>query len=398
MGETTRQVLEFTVPEFADAAAVYVGERFLISGEPVTAGGGALALRRLGTRLADDVRRTDAVFPAGQVVEFAAESACGRCVSAGSPVAFAGPDGQTLERIPHEVRDIISRYRAFLAVPMTARGMTIGLLTFARTPARPAFSETDTGIARQLAGRAATRVVNSRILPGHLQPRRAQAGLEVAGLEVAGRCLPADGLAGGDWYDIIPQAAGRTGLIVGDVMGHGIEAAATMAQLRAAAYELAGLGITPAELLTRLDRTTMAFGNAEYATCLYAVIDAPARQATIALAGHLPPVIAMPDAAAHVPAIPAGMPLGLGTGAFTQTRVPLAAGAIVALFTDGLVETRTRPYNQGVAAMRSLLAREHGNLEHACEALIRGLAQNGEDDVTLVLARIPRVAERGGKQ
>jgi GAF domain-containing protein len=403
VGETTRQVLEFTVPEFADAAGVFVDERFLISGEPVTTSGGALALRRLGTRLSDDPRLADALFPSGEVVEFAAESPYGRCLSDGNPVAFARPDSQTLGRLRHEGRDIISRYRAFLAVPMTAHGMTIGLLAFARTPARPAFSETDTGIARQLAGRAATRVVNSRLLP---RRRRALGALRQdllpgdlaypAGLEVAGRCLPADGLIGGDWYDVIPLTAGRTGLIVGDVMGHGIEAAATMAQLRAAAYGLAGRGITPAGLLTRLDRATVALNNADYATCLYAVVDAPARHATIALAGHLPPVIVMPDGAAHVPDIPADMPLGLGTGTFTQTRVPLPAGAIVALFTDGLVETRTRPYDQGVDAMRSLLAREHGDLEHACEALIRGLAQNGEDDITLVLARIPPVAGHGG--
>jgi hypothetical protein len=370
------RVLEPIVPEFADAAGVLVRERFLVGGEPSGPDSGAMVLRRLGTRLTGDARRADAVFPAGEVVVFAAESPYARCVSSGNPVTFARPDGPTLERLRHEGRDIVARYGAFLAVPMIARGTAVGLFTFARTPDRPGFSETDIGVAGQLAGRAAASITDACLAsPG--------------GLEIAGRCLPADGLIGGDWYDIIPQAVGRTTLIVGDVMGHGVEAAVTMAQLRTAARALANLRIPPAELLARLDRTTVTLQNADYATCVCAVIDAAARHATIALAGHLPPVIAMPDGTTLVPDIHAGMPLGLGAGAFAEVRVRLPAGATVALFTDGLVETRTRPYDQGLLAMRGLLASQHGDLEHACDALVAGLAENGEDDITLLLTRIP---------
>jgi Stage II sporulation protein E (SpoIIE)/GAF domain len=376
MAEVAGRMLEPIVPEFADAAGVLVRERLLVSGEPGGPAGGAMVLRRLGTRLAGDAQRADAAFPAGEVVAFAAESPYARCVSSGNPVTFARPDGPTLKRLRHEGRDIISRYGAFLAVPMIARGTAVGLFAFARTPDRPGFTETDIGVAGQLAGRAAAYLTGAGLAsPG--------------GLEIAGRCLPADGPIGGDWYDIIPGAAGKTTLIVGDVMGHGVEAAATMAQLRAAARTLAGLQIPPAEMLARLDRTTVTFHNADYATCVCAVIDAAARHATIALAGHLPPVIAMADGTTHVPDIHAGMPLGLGVGPFTQVRVRLPAGAILALFTDGLVETRTRPYDQGLLTMRGLLARQHGDLEHACDALVAGLDENGEDDITLVLARIP---------
>lgn len=134
-----------------------------------------------------------------------------------------------------------------------------------------------------------------------------------AGLQVAGRCIPADGhVAGGDWYDIIPLPGGRTGLAVGDAMGHGPEAAPLKAQLRATARALAGMNMAPGRLLHHLDLAAATVRDA-YATCLYAVLDRAAACCTIARAGHLPPVLALPDCSTHVPQLPAGLPLGLGT-------------------------------------------------------------------------------------
>ena len=129
----------------------------------------------------------------------------------------------------------------------------------------------------------------------------------------AARCLPAAGqIVGGDWYDLVTLPAGRSGVIVGDVMGHGPEAAAVMAQLRAAAHALAQLDLEPAELLGHLDQVTTTLGRPMLATCVYAVIDPASQSCTLSAAGHLPPVLAMPDGTTRVPDLPAGQSLGLG--------------------------------------------------------------------------------------
>jgi serine phosphatase RsbU (regulator of sigma subunit) len=247
------------------------------------------------------------------------------------------------------------------------------------------------------AAQAGAAIVNALTLMRHRSIADAlQRGLLAAeppmpsGLEVAGRCLPAAGhVIGGDWYDIIPLGGDRTGLVVGDVMGHGPEAAAVMAQLRAAAHVLADLDLEPADLLQRLNRVTETLQAITLATCAYAVVDADGHTCTLAGAGHLPPILALPDGTTRVPELPAGQSLGLGTATYGQARIKLPPGAILALYTDGLVESRTRSFDQGILAMRSILAREHGHLEAICDGLIASLAGRCEDDITVILARIP---------
>ena len=127
------------------------------------------------------------------------------------------------------------------------------------------------------------------------------------------------------------------------------------------------------------------------ATCVYAVID-PARQScTLAAAGHLPPVLALPDGTTRVPDLPGGQSLGLGSAVYGQARIKFPPGAVIALYTDGLVETRTRSFDQGILALRSVLPGEPGQpgqLDAACDRLVSSLAGRFEDDVTVVLARI----------
>jgi serine phosphatase RsbU (regulator of sigma subunit) len=172
-------------------------------------------------------------------------------------------------------------------------------------------------------------------------------------------------------------------------MGHGPEAAAVMAQLRAAAHALADLDLPPAELLQRLNRATTMLQRITLATCAYAVIDPDGQSCTLAGAGHLPPILALPDGTTRVPELPPGQSLGLGTAIYGEARIKLPPGAVLALYTDGLVESRTRSFDQGILAVRSLLAREHGPLDAVCDALIASLAGRCEDDVTVLLARIP---------
>ena len=344
----------------------------------------------------------EAAFPPGEVIAFVTDSPYARCIDEGRPVIFARPDSQTLERARPDGREILSRYASFLAVPVTACGAAIGFLAFARASGTAAFCDSDAATAGRLAARAGTGITNALTLMRQQSVADAlQRGLLAAeppappGVEVAGRCLPVAGhVVGGDWYDIIPLPGDRTGLIVGDVMGHGPEAAAVMGQLRAAAHALAGLDLPPAQLLQQLNRTAATLRRITLATCVYAVIDSSSHSCTISGAGHLPPVLAMPDGTTRVPDLPADQSLGLGTAIYGQAHIKLPPGAILALYTDGLVETRTRSFDQGIRALRSVLAHQHGDLEAVCDALIGSLGKRYEDDVTIVLARLPAASQR----
>jgi serine phosphatase RsbU (regulator of sigma subunit) len=212
-------------------------------------------------------------------------------------------------------------------------------------------------------------------------------------MEVAHRYLPVGAsMVGGDWHDIVALPGGRALLVVGDAMGHGPEAAAVMVQLRTATHLLAGLDLPPGEILAGLDMLAAGMPASPYATCVCAVIDTLASTGVIAVAGHPPPVLALPGGATEVLSVPAGLPLGLGAGTFEAAEVTLPSGATLALYTDGLVESRTRPLEEGIAALRdalgSALAQPGASLDSASETVTQALRQRGEDDITLVLARI----------
>ena len=253
--------------------------------------------------------------------------------------------------------------------------------------------------AARLAAGTGTGIANALTLMRHrLIADTLQASLLAAepiapqGLDVTARCLPAAGqVVGGDWYDLITLPAGRSGVIVGDVMGHGLEAAAVMAQLRAAAHALAQLDLEPAELLGSLDQVTTTLRRPCWPRACTRSSTRPASPAPLSAAGHLPPVLAVPDGTTRVPDLPGGQSLG-SARVYGQARINFPPGAIVALSTDGLVETRTRSFDQGILALRSVLPGGPGQLDAACDRLISSLAERFEDDVTVVLARIPTIA------
>ena len=221
-----------------------------------------------------------------------------------------------------------------------------------------------------------------------------------AELDIASFYQPVGGnVVGGDWHDIVPLPGGRAALIVGDAMGHGPEAATIMVQLRTAAHILARQGLTPEQLLSQLDavaadmdQTAADAAAPPFATCVYAVIDSADSSFTAAQAGHLPPVIALPDGTTQVLDLPPGLPLGLGTGSFQSVKMRLEPGATIALYTDGLIESRSRPIDDGLAALRtalgSALSQPGHLLDAACHAVSQELKQHGEDDITLMLARL----------
>ncbi len=403
LGDIAELVLDMTVPKFADGGAVFVLER-LVTGEPDNRAAGQVVARRLGNRFANENGYlVESGLPTGEVFAFAADSPYGRCLFGGDPETFGLPDRTTLERLRTGGRTIVSRYRTHLAVPMTAGGRAIGLLVLLRSAAAAEFGADEIAAVTRLAGHAAVSIANASEFSRHrLQSRELRRGLMPAApalpamVEVAWRSTPAPGqLVGGDFCDIVTLPDERAGLIVGDVMGHGPAAAVAMAQLRAAAHTLADLDLAPGEMIGRLDRTAASLTGGVYASCVYAVVDPAESSCTIALAGHLPPVLALPDGRTYVPPLPAGMPVGLGRAASGQARIKLPPGAILALYTDGLVDSRTRSYERGVLALRTALAGAQGALTGVCDSLI-GSLRHHEDDVTVVLARIPAGLLAGG--
>jgi serine phosphatase RsbU (regulator of sigma subunit) len=409
LAETAREVTGVAVPGFADVAAIFAPERLLASGEAAwRQAGQAVAMRRLAAGLAGqspDI--SDDLLPPGAVIVIGEDSPSFRAMAGSCPVLFGRLDAETGERLARHPggRELTAGDASFLAMPLIARGAVVGCATFGRAAGRQAFGPPDITVAGELASRAAVCLDNARLYERERRTAQAlQQGLlpgrpkAPAGLQVAHRYLPAgDSVGGGDWHDVVALPGGRAALIVGDAMGHGPEAATVMVQLRTAAHTLADLDLAPGEILRRLDKMAARLAAAPFAaTCIFTVIDPAASRCVIAQAGHHPPVLVLRGGATRVLDLPTGLPLGLGTevsgGAFLATQVSLPPGATLALYTDGLVESRTRPLEHGMTALcdalGSALARPSAALGSTCATVTRALRQHGEDDVTLVLARI----------
>jgi PAS domain S-box-containing protein len=218
----------------------------------------------------------------------------------------------------------------------------------------------------------------------------------VPGVTSASRYLPSTQGAGvgGDWYDLIPLGAGRTGVVVGDVMGRGLEAAAVMGQLRSAANALARTGMSPQQLMEVLDMVVLDIPE-QLTTCCYLVIDAQAGEVSGCSAGHPPVLLAEPDGAVRELPIPVSAPLGVGGISHQQATVRLAPGQTLVLYTDGLVERPRRDLDEQIAALGEQLSRSLTaglSLEEIADRVLdafRPAPADPPDDITLLLVRVP---------
>jgi serine phosphatase RsbU (regulator of sigma subunit)/anti-sigma regulatory factor (Ser/Thr protein kinase) len=309
-----------------------------------------------------------------------------------------------------------------MAVALRARGTTFGVAVFIRHQRQEPFTEDDLLLAEEITGRAAVFIDNARrytherdtatalqktLLPQQLPRRQA--------VEVAYRYLPASALAGvgGDWFDVIPLSSARVALVVGDVVGHGIQAAAAMGRLRTAVRTLADVDLSPDELLTHLDdlvvrlaadadtggasptdqaaETAGGFG----ATCLYAVYDPVSQTCALASAGHPMPALVTPEGTVDILDAPVGPPLGLGGLPFEATEVTLPEGSILALHTDGLISSRHLDIDQGLARLRKALAHPAADLDVLCDTLLGTLPpEDRTDDIALLIARTHALGAR----
>ena len=299
---------------------------------------------------------------------------------------------------PNIVRALLERgVHTFMSVPLTARGVTLGVAGFSRAENPEPYDEADVRLVSDLAARAAVQIDNARLytrehdaavtLQRSLLPRDIPS---VAGLDIAYRYQPARQAAeiGGDWFDVIPLEGGKVSLVVGDVTGHGIRAAAIMGQLRTTAAALARLGCPPDDIIPQLSGVVSTHGEEAGATCVHAVYDPGSRRCRLTSAGHPPPALRHPDGSTEFIAVSPGLMLGAGTGPYPAVETRLPPGSVLALYTDGLIERPGEDLAIGMSRLaRALSDSPDGSLDALCDSVLGSLAPHPRDDVALLLAR-----------
>ncbi|GHD75728.1 histidine kinase [Streptomyces goshikiensis] len=401
---TARELAEMAVPRLADYVTIDVPEAVLRGEES------AHPATELHRAVVHGVRDDCPFYPAGRRVELRAGTPHMRCLDSGQEVLE--PDLSTavgwIDQEPEHARRILDRgVHSLVCVPLLARGVLLGIASFYRSRDPAPFGDDDSRLARELAARAALCIDNARrytrehTLALALQRSLLPHGMpEQGAVEVAHRYLPSESGVGGDWFDVIPLSGARVALLVGDVVGHGLHAAATMGRLRTAARNFAELELAPDELLTHLDNLLVRLDREEGgendagstgivgATCLYAVYDPTSRLCTMARAGHPPPALVHPDGGVVFPELPAGPPLGLGGLPFETAEIRLTEGSTLVLYTDGLIEGRHRDLDVTLDRLSRALAHRGRTPEDTCRAVIDAVApDHPEDDIALLVAR-----------
>ncbi|MBS2536553.1 SpoIIE family protein phosphatase [Catenulispora sp. NF23] len=287
---------------------------------------------------------------------------------------------------------------SLVAVPLNARGRLVGVLTLARVRGTfDGFTDDDKVLIQDLADRAAVSVENARQYADSqsvtLELQRAllvEPGRPHSNLEVAARYLPSGNrtLVGGDWYEIVRLPFGRTLLVMGDVMGHGVEAAVDMSIYRSAIRDAGGMDLPPHGILRHLDTLISQDDTARPATCLLGVADPNRDRWTFASAGHLPPALFAPGRPTELVTVPTGPPLGTGIGGYEQTIVNLRPDQILLMYTDGLVERRGEDIDVSLARLAALPLGATGGLEDLLDDALHLVAPPAiEDDIAILAAR-----------
>jgi PAS domain S-box-containing protein len=407
---TAEELVELLVPRYADFVSVDLLEWVLGTDEPSTVLDGDIVLRRVAHGSGTE-GTPEAAVHLGEADVYPAYSPPAQALREGRAVSRrAGePDFMRWVASRNAQAPAGRRHRAgvhsLLAVPLRARGTTLGVMVAIRIAHPDDYDTDDAVLGEELASRAAVCIDNARrfarerttalALQNSLLPR----GLPgQAVVEVAHRYLPCGSLAGigGDWFDVIPLSGSRVALVVGDVVGHGIPSSATMGRLCTAVRTLADVDLPPDELLTHLDDlvTHLASDDRDEevaelgATCLYAVYDPVSRRLTLASAGHPPPALVLPDGTARLVPLSAGPPLGVGGLPFEATEMELPEGSVVALYTDGLVEDRDRDVDHATEELCRALTARNDTLDALCDTVLKAvLPEEPGDDVALLLAR-----------
>ncbi|MFG3497803.1 SpoIIE family protein phosphatase [Streptomyces sp. NPDC047928] len=396
---TAQELAEVAVPRFADFVTVDLADQVLRGEEPPA--GAEVRRTAIG-----GIRTDHPLYPEGELIRYRAATPQARCLAGGRAVLDADLNASSgwREQDPARGERLLDYgIHSLVTVPLRARGVVLGLVGFWRSERPEPFEEDDLALAEEIVTRAAVCVDNARrytrehamavTLQRSLLPSRLA---EQDALDVAYRYLPAPG-AGGDWFDVIALPGARVALVVGDVVGHGVHAAATMGRLRTAVHNFSTLDLPPDELLAHLDHLVEGIDQSRGvdgemgitgATCLYAIYDPASGTCSMARAGHPLPALVHPDGRVEFPDVPAGPPLGLGGLPFETAEFRLPEGSELVLYTNGLVQDRDRGIDVGLDLLSRALAHPGRTPDETCEAVLAALrpARAG-DDVVLLVAR-----------
>ncbi|CAM5483936.1 SpoIIE family protein phosphatase/ATP-binding protein [Streptomyces narbonensis] len=411
---TAEELAEVAVPRFADFATVELLEPVLRGEEPP---GDAAAMTEMRRTALSGLRPDQPLQPVGDTIHFDVTGApMAVALDAGHAVVqpgLAAAEAWRAQDPEGAARALAYGMHSLLTVPLLARGVVLGMANFWRADTPEPFGDEDLSFAEELAARAAVAIDNARrFTREHAMAVTLQRSLlprvlpDQSAVEVAYRYLPAKAGVGGDWFDVIPLPGARVALVVGDVVGHGLHAAATMGRLRTAVHNFSTLDVPPDELLGHLDELTGRIDHRETegpdaegrrreegitgATCLYAIYDPASGRCTVASAGHPGPALVGPDGQVEFPELAPGLPLGLGLGdvPFETTELRLPEGSKLVLFTDGLLEDRGRDLDTGLTLLGSTLARPDRSPEQTCaDVLATLLSPSPRDDIALLVAR-----------
>ncbi|MFF4341116.1 SpoIIE family protein phosphatase [Kitasatospora sp. NPDC001540] len=411
---TCAELAAFVVPRSADLALVDV----LPLDAPDTGGAVAAAaaaggdrplprLRRAATACEKDLSELLASAPTGgptggPAVRHRPGSVAARALLEDRPVAANLLSAEELAALVPDPAALAACRAAgvdcLLAVPLIARGRPIGVLTLARAHGSSlGFTDEDTELLAAITGRAALTLDHARRYARSqntaLELQRAllaEPGSPHPNLELASRYLPSGitSVVGGDWYETVRLPFGRTLLAMGDVMGHGVEAAVDMSNYRSTLRYVAAMDLPPHRILRQLDALIAEQENARPATCVLALADPARARWTLASAGHLPPAL-LTSHTTELVDVPTGPPLGTGVGGYEQTTMELRADHALLLYTDGLVERRGEDIDASLARLSALRLPSDGPLDSLLDATLAALApEDAEDDIALLAARV----------
>ncbi|MGI5459106.1 SpoIIE family protein phosphatase [Streptomyces sp. CA-249302] len=398
---TSAELADFVVAGLADGASV----ELVVDHEPAHLGcppPGVTRLRRAAVRARPGLEDTfRALLEERVLTDHGPGSPVRRCLELGRPLMKKlppeGPAGG-----PYAERWAAFRaagVHSLLVVPLSNETRPLGALALLRTAPAPAFRAEDAVVAQELAGRAsralerALHYVKEHTMALELQRALlSEPSLPHPDLETASRYLPADdaSVVGGDWFDSLALPHGRNLLVIGDVMGHGVEAAVAMSNYRSMLRALAGSGLPLHEMLTQADRMVAAAGFERVATCLLALGDPAAGTISYANAGHLPPLRVTPEGRVELVPLAAGPPLGTGLGSYETVTRPGIPGGTLLLYTDGLVERRDEDIDTSLHRLTQVRLPPGGSLDEILDEILAHVTTGPTHDDIAILAARPR--------
>ncbi|MEV7119853.1 SpoIIE family protein phosphatase [Kitasatospora griseola] len=396
---TCGELAAFLIDHLADAATVELLPHPDSGHARPLPDGGRRLLRTAIAAKPELLEQVRLVGERGEYVDYRPDSAVLRCLAEGRPVIenlLTEADLRRTAPNPERIADLRAiDIHSAMVVPLTARGHRIGTVTLLRADPSPGFDEDGAVAAQDLAVRAAINLDNARrysrehaVAVDLQRAMLAEPGTPHPDLTVAFRYRPAGtgALVGGDWYETVALPDGRTVLAIGDVMGHGIEAAAHMSHYQAMLRAMALLEPTADRLLARMDGLAGDVHDYRPSTCL-AVYAEPARgRYCFASAGNLPPAVVRPNGEVALLPVEPGPPLGTGQNGYVPSIAVLPPDHTLLLFTDGLVERRGEDIDRSLERLTARRLPAGAAPDRLLDAVLAGVPDPAEDDIALLAA------------